>query len=80
MVWYLVKHMTSFQAIHSSRCFPSRTKHVIMSSHQNAEHHNIPTAACKLFKVWQSSGTWEEQQQMKLAFTKTLRADRLYPV
>jgi hypothetical protein len=42
----------------------AKAKYVAVSRHQNVGHH---------IKIWQSSTTWERQQQIEIAFTKKLQ-------
>jgi hypothetical protein len=52
-----------------------KTKYMVMSHHQYVgQNHNL-LIANKSFEKWQSSSTWEQQTQIKTAFTKKLRAD-----
>jgi hypothetical protein len=51
-----------------------RTEYVVVSRHQNVgQNHDLLIANNS--KMWLSSGTWEQQQQIKVAFMKKLRAD-----
>jgi hypothetical protein len=54
---------------------PENTKYMVISCHWNVgQNHNLLTAN-KSLKMWQSSSTWEQHKQIKMAFTMKLIPD-----
>jgi len=49
-----------------------KSKYVVASCHQNVGQNRNTN---KSLKVWESSSTWKQQIQIKIAFGKKLEAD-----